>query len=59
MIYIKKDKARLNGDCPIYIKIVLNKKLQPLALENILQKTDGKRLIDYGKYFEMKKKKKK
>ena len=26
MIYIKKDKARLNGECPIYIKIVLNKK---------------------------------
>jgi hypothetical protein len=26
MIYIKKDKAKLNGVCPIYIKIYLNKK---------------------------------
>lgn len=25
-IYIKKDKARSNGDCPIYIKVVFNQK---------------------------------
>jgi integrase len=26
IIYIKKDKARSNGDCPIYIKVVFNRK---------------------------------
>ena len=31
MIYIKKDKARLNGECPIYIKILFNKKTTTIS----------------------------
>jgi hypothetical protein len=26
MFYIKKDKAKTNGDCPIYIKVIFNRK---------------------------------
>jgi site-specific recombinase XerD len=50
MIYIKKDKARLNGECPIYIKIVLNKKTTTVSTGKYLSEkrwieTNGLRLI--------------
>lgn len=31
MIYIKKDKAKLNGDCPLYIKVIFNRQSITLA----------------------------
>jgi len=31
MIYIKKDKAKINGDCPIYIKIYLDQSTTTLS----------------------------
>ncbi len=31
MIYIKKDKAKQNGDCPLYIKVIFNRKSITLA----------------------------
>jgi hypothetical protein len=50
MIYIKKDKARLNGECPIYIKIVLNKKTTTVSTDKYLSEkrwieTNGLRLV--------------
>jgi hypothetical protein len=38
MIYIKKDKVRLNGECPIYIKIVLNKKTTIVSTDKYISK---------------------
>lgn len=31
MIYIKKDKAKQNGDCPLYIKVIYNRKSITIA----------------------------
>lgn len=31
MIYIKKDKAKINGECPIYIKILFKKKTTTIS----------------------------
>lgn len=31
MIYIKKDKAKHNGDCPLYIKVIYNRKSITIA----------------------------
>lgn len=49
MIYIKKDKTRLNGECPIYIKILLNKKTTTVSTGKYLSEkrwieTNGLRL---------------
>ena len=50
MIYIKKDKTRLNGECPIYIKILLNKKTTTVSTGKYLSEkrwieTNGLRLV--------------
>ncbi|WP_396209276.1 Arm DNA-binding domain-containing protein [Flavobacterium sp.] len=50
MFYIKKDKAKTNGDCPIHIKVIFNRKSITISTgkyitEERWKKTDNPRKL--------------
>ena len=69
LIYIKKDKAKLNGESPLYIKVIFNRKSITLAtgkyiseerwkltdnLRRVLRQDKEKVLKEYLDLFELK-----